>query len=230
MRSVIVGSLVIGAIFYVIGGAWPVRSETTRGTHLGQTGAMGSTGDKPRKPRRRLPKVPKYEEPNTFPAAGLTGGGGGVYGSRYGHSADHQRAQAAAGRFGAFVLRRPGAEAQVLSVPADEGSQPARVPARFAARRLSHAASRPRRRGATKARHADGQHHDDHREPHPRARDPLHAGGPGDRPARRRRQPPLAGPDHPGVAGVDVLLRRHLLARPGRERRAQPRPRACGSS
>jgi hypothetical protein len=65
---------------------------------------MGSTGDKPRKPRRRLSKVPKYEEPNTFPAAGLTGGGGGVYGGRYGHSADH-RARKPPGRFGAFILR-----------------------------------------------------------------------------------------------------------------------------
>jgi hypothetical protein len=65
---------------------------------------MGSAGDKPRKPRRRLSKVPKYEEPNTFPAAGLTGGGGDVYGSRYGHSADHQ-GRKPPGRFGAFILR-----------------------------------------------------------------------------------------------------------------------------
>lgn len=65
---------------------------------------MGSAGDKPRKPRRRLGKVPKYEEPNSFPAAGLTGSSGGVYGSRYGHSADHHQ-QKAPGRFGQFVLR-----------------------------------------------------------------------------------------------------------------------------
>ena len=65
---------------------------------------MGSTGDKPRKPRRRLSKVPKYEEPNTFPAAGLTGGGGGVFSARYGHSADHQ-GRKPPGRFGAFILR-----------------------------------------------------------------------------------------------------------------------------
>ena len=67
---------------------------------------MGNAGDKPRKPRRRLSKVPKYEEPNTFPAAGLTGGGGdgGAYGSRYGHSADHH-GHKDPGRFGAFVLR-----------------------------------------------------------------------------------------------------------------------------
>jgi hypothetical protein len=52
-----------------------------------------------------LAKVPKYEEPNTFPAAGLTGGGGDVFGSRYGHSADHQPQGKSPGRFGAFVLR-----------------------------------------------------------------------------------------------------------------------------
>ena len=75
------------------------------GPRLGQTGAMGSAGDKPRKPRRRLAKVPKYEEPNTFPAPGLTGSAGGVYGSRYGHSADHHQAGKKPGRFGAFVLR-----------------------------------------------------------------------------------------------------------------------------
>ena len=50
---------------------------------------MGSTGDKPRKQRRRLAKVPKYEEPNTLPAPGLTGSSDAVFGSRYGHSADH---------------------------------------------------------------------------------------------------------------------------------------------
>ena len=65
---------------------------------------MGSAGDKPRKSRRRLPKVPKYEEPNTFPAAGLTGSAGGVYGSRYGHSADHHDGKQP-GRLGSFVLR-----------------------------------------------------------------------------------------------------------------------------
>ena len=68
---------------------------------------MGSAGDKPRKPKRRLSKVPKYEEPNTFPAAGLTGGGADVYGSRYGHSADHH-GHKSPGRFGAFVLRLLG--------------------------------------------------------------------------------------------------------------------------
>ena len=65
---------------------------------------MGSAGDKPRKQRRRLAKVPKYEEPNTFPAPGLTGSSGAVFGSRYGHSADHHR-QKEPGRFGAFILR-----------------------------------------------------------------------------------------------------------------------------
>ena len=50
---------------------------------------VGSAGSKPRKPKRRLAKVPKYEEPNTLPAQGLTGSGGEVFGSRYGHSADH---------------------------------------------------------------------------------------------------------------------------------------------
>jgi hypothetical protein len=68
---------------------------------------MGSAGDKPRKQKRRLSKVPKYEEPNTFPAAGLTGGGADVYGSRYGHSADHH-GHKPPGRFGAFVLRLLG--------------------------------------------------------------------------------------------------------------------------
>ena len=69
---------------------------------------MGSGGDKPKKQRRRLSKVPKYEEPNTFPAAGLTGSVGGGYGSRYGHSADGHPQGRAPGRFGAFVLRRLG--------------------------------------------------------------------------------------------------------------------------
>jgi hypothetical protein len=66
---------------------------------------MGRAGNKPRKAKRRLGKVPKYEEPNTFPAAGLTGGGAEeVFGSRYGHSADHHQ-QKEPGRFGSFVLR-----------------------------------------------------------------------------------------------------------------------------
>jgi hypothetical protein len=65
---------------------------------------VGKAGDKPRKRRRRLAKVPKYEEPNTFPAAGLTGGGDEVFGARYGHSAGH-RPPGRPGRFGAFVLR-----------------------------------------------------------------------------------------------------------------------------
>ena len=71
---------------------------------LVQTGLVGSGGDKPRKQRRRLAKVPKYQEPNTFPAAGLTGSAGGVYGSRDGHSADHHKSKPP-NRFGAFVLR-----------------------------------------------------------------------------------------------------------------------------
>jgi hypothetical protein len=74
---------------------------------MGQTEVMGSSGDKPRKQRRRLAKVPKYEEPNSLPAQGLTGSSGGVYGSRYGHSADHH-AQKEPGRFGAFILRLLG--------------------------------------------------------------------------------------------------------------------------
>jgi hypothetical protein len=68
---------------------------------------MGSGGEKPRKGRRRLAKVPRYEEPNTFPAAGLTGSAGDVYGSRYGHSADRHQSKPP-NRFGAFVLRHLG--------------------------------------------------------------------------------------------------------------------------
>ena len=75
--------------------------------HLGQTDAMGSAGDKPRKQKQRLPKVPKYEEPNSLPAQGLTGSSGGVFGSRYGHSADHHPHKEP-GRFGAFILRLLG--------------------------------------------------------------------------------------------------------------------------
>ena len=48
--------------------------------------------------------MPKYEEPNTFPAPGLTGSSGAAFGSRYGHSADHHP-QKEPGRFGAFILR-----------------------------------------------------------------------------------------------------------------------------
>jgi hypothetical protein len=66
---------------------------------------MGRAGSKPRKPKRRLGKVPKYEEPNTFPAPGLTGSSGEVFGSRYGHSADHHHEENQPGRFGSFVLR-----------------------------------------------------------------------------------------------------------------------------
>jgi len=65
---------------------------------------MGRSGSKSRKPRRPLAKVPKYEEPNSFPAAGLTGSSGGPYGSRYGHGADHH-GRKPPGRFGRFVLR-----------------------------------------------------------------------------------------------------------------------------
>ena len=68
---------------------------------------MGRAGNKPRKTKRRLAKVPKYEEPNTIPAAGLTGSGGEVFPSRYGHSADHHQ-QKESGRFGSFVLRLLG--------------------------------------------------------------------------------------------------------------------------
>ena len=71
---------------------------------LCHTGPVGSSGEKPRKRRRRLSKVPKYEEPNTFPAAGLTGSAGGVYGSRYGHSADHHQPKPP-NHLGAFLLR-----------------------------------------------------------------------------------------------------------------------------
>jgi hypothetical protein len=79
--------------------------ERIGSVNLSQTGAMGSSGDKPRKHKRRLAKVPKYEEPNSLPAQGLTGSSGGVYGLRYGHSADHHGADNRPGRFGAFVLR-----------------------------------------------------------------------------------------------------------------------------
>lgn len=76
---------------------------------MGQTGAMGRSGSRSRKPKRRLAKVPKYEEPNTFPAAGLTGSSGGVYGSRYGHRVDHHQRKPP-GRFGRFVLRTLGSK------------------------------------------------------------------------------------------------------------------------
>jgi hypothetical protein len=65
---------------------------------------MGRASSKPRKPKRRLRKVPKYEEPNTIPLAGLTGSSAEVFGSRYGHSADHHQ-EKEPGRFGSFVLR-----------------------------------------------------------------------------------------------------------------------------
>jgi hypothetical protein len=68
---------------------------------------VGSSGDKPRKTRRRLAKVPKYEEPNTLPLTGLTGGGEEVYGSRYGHAADHHHG-GRPGRVGSFLLRLLG--------------------------------------------------------------------------------------------------------------------------
>jgi hypothetical protein len=71
---------------------------------VSQTVRMGRSGDKPRKQRRRLAKVPKYEEPNSIPAAGLTGSSGGLFGGRYGHSADHHQ-QKPPNRFGDFVLR-----------------------------------------------------------------------------------------------------------------------------
>jgi hypothetical protein len=51
---------------------------------------MGSKGERGK--RRHLAKAPKYEEPNTFPAAGL-GGGPGLHPGRYGHSADHHHAE-----------------------------------------------------------------------------------------------------------------------------------------
>jgi hypothetical protein len=69
---------------------------------------VGSSGDTPRKPRRRLAKAPKYEEPNTFPAPGLTGTSDTVFGSRYGHSADHHRTGTQPGRVGSWILRRLG--------------------------------------------------------------------------------------------------------------------------
>ena len=106
--------------------------------------------------------MPKYEEPNTFPAPGLTGSAGGVYGSRYGHSADHHQAEKQPGRFGAFVLRCPGDEAEVLGAVRPRRGRVAkfRGPARFSARfarkvrgkAVHHAASRPRSEGVTKAR------------------------------------------------------------------------------
>ena len=86
-------------------GREPTARSTRQPGHLGQTDQMGSAGDKPRKQKRRLAKVPKYEEPNSLPAQGLTGSSGGVYGSRYGHSADHHAAEKSPGRVGGFVLR-----------------------------------------------------------------------------------------------------------------------------
>jgi hypothetical protein len=68
---------------------------------------VGSEGSKARKPKRRLAKVPKYEEPNTFPGGGLTGSSNAGFGSRYGHSADHQ-SHSGPGRFGSWFLRKLG--------------------------------------------------------------------------------------------------------------------------
>ncbi len=65
-------------------------------------------------------------------------------------------------------------------------------------------------------------------EPDQGSRDPLHQRRAGHRPARLGRQPALAGPDHPGVARADIVIRRDLLARPGRERGPQPRQRHAG--
>jgi hypothetical protein len=70
---------------------------------------MGSAGDKPRKQKHPLPNVPKYEEPNSFPVPGLTGGSGvdDHSGGRFGHGADGKKHHGP-GRLGRGFLRLLG--------------------------------------------------------------------------------------------------------------------------
>ena len=112
---------------------------------------VGSAGNKPRKPKRRLAKVPKYEEPNTLPAQGLTGGGGEVFGSRYGHSADHHSGQGARPLRG-LAAADLGDEAEALTKFFLKFLRPARFRARFPASRSLACCAVPSRRGARRKR------------------------------------------------------------------------------
>jgi hypothetical protein len=118
--------------------AHTIAGMSRPGTAPGETVPVWRPGDKPGKQKPRLAKVPKYEEPNSMPAAGLTGSSGGSFGSRYGHSADHHHAKPPS-RLGAFVLRSLGLKPKPSRVRSAE-SAAARLPARPAASRAPHAA------------------------------------------------------------------------------------------
>ena len=61
------------------------------------------------------------------------------------------------------------------------------------------------------------------RERHEGPRAAVHPFGAGDGDVRPRRQPQMAEPPDPGVGGGDLVLRRRVLARHGRERGREPR-------
>ena len=79
-----------------------------------------------------------------------------------------------------------------------------------------------------RSRHGDGQQRDPGGERHPRPRAALHQHRPGQRHLRAGGQPALAEPPDPGVGGGDLLLRRGVLARDGRERERDHHPGRAG--